>query len=556
MPAPTDNNSRTRTEWLAAALVAVAVLWLHFHFWQNAGALWRDEVNTVNLAQNPSFAALTHDSFPVLMPLSVKIWSALGRSDSWLRLLGMIFGLLIPLAFWLVARAARKPPLFSLVLFGLNSLMICYGDSLRAYGLGSALIVLALAVLWSFLKKPDWTRAGILAFVATLSVQALFQNAILFFAISLGAFAVCARQRNFPAALKIVCAGTIAALSLLPYYHHFVELPQSAVELRRGFSLFVTNFNFEIATGFPFGFYTTVWKILAVLVVGLGLLSLWRKKTGGLDNHANLQLFAGVTLAAVVVLFLAFLRFAAAGARPWYFIPPLALAGVCFDLGIPLTRLPRLVRVAVLALLLGTALVAGTFAWTDLRGHFTNADQMALRVGAKSSPEDFIIVTPWFCGITFDRYFKSATPWQTLPPLADHATHRYDLVLKQMQDTNCLEPVLEKISATLRAGHRVWVVGLMDMPASDAKAPPVLPPPPLKNYGWSDTPYVSSWAAHTAYFLARQSTNFSALPDDGDGAALFQENLHLFLAEGWRASGPANSASPTNPLQNPHEQGH
>jgi hypothetical protein len=82
MTAPRENNCRAKAEWLAAALITAAILWLHFHFWQNAGALWRDEVNTVNLAQNPSFAALTHDSFPVLMPLSVKIWSLSGCSDS------------------------------------------------------------------------------------------------------------------------------------------------------------------------------------------------------------------------------------------------------------------------------------------------------------------------------------------------------------------------------------------------------------------------------------------------------------------------------------------
>src|SRR5882672_5415700 len=216
MTTPPEKNSSAKAEWLATALISIAIVWLHFHFWQNVGGLWRDEVNTVNLAHNPSFAVLSHDSFPVLLPLSVKIWSAFGRSDLWLRFLGMIFGLLIPAAFWAVARATKKPPLFSLVLFGLNSLMICYGDSLRAYGLGSALIVFALVAMWSFLNKPTWSRAGILALTATLSVQALFQNSLLFFGICLGSFAVCARRKDFPAAQKIFCAGLAAAISLLP----------------------------------------------------------------------------------------------------------------------------------------------------------------------------------------------------------------------------------------------------------------------------------------------------------------------------------------------------
>jgi len=131
MPAPPPKSSLARTEWLAAALISVPILWLHVHFWLNAGGLWRDEVNLINLAGSPSLAAMTHDSFPILMPLLVKLWAAFGGTDAWLRLLGLAAGLAIPAAFWAVARVTRQPPLCSLVLFGLNSLLICYGDSLR-----------------------------------------------------------------------------------------------------------------------------------------------------------------------------------------------------------------------------------------------------------------------------------------------------------------------------------------------------------------------------------------------------------------------------------------
>jgi hypothetical protein len=535
MPAPLPNKIAGKSEWLAAAVITLAIVGLHFYFWRHVGGLWRDEVNTVNLSQSGSLAAMTHDSFPILMPLLVKIWSALGTADLSLRLLGMLFGLAIPAAFWAVARATRQPPLFSLVLFGLNALLICYGDSLRGYGLGTALIVLALAAMWSFLKNPTWPRAGWLALAATLSVQALYQNAVLLFAIGLGAFAVCARQKNYSAALKISCAGLVAALSLLPYSATLASLPHDAIELRRGFSPLITSLNFEMATGFPFEGFAAVWKMLAVIVVGLTLLSLRRANAKEKSAETNLALFASVTLVAVIVLFLGFLWFAAVVARPWYFLPPLALAAVCFDLGIPFAALPRLVRVAGFAFLVGTALVALPAARQDLRGHFTNADQLAARVATAAAPQDFVVVTPWFCGISFNRYFRTTIPWTTLPPMADHATHRYDMVLAQMQDTNSLAPVLEKISATLRAGHRVWVVEeQMSLPPAGALAPPILPPPPLPDYGWSDTPYTASWSARTAYFLSRHAVRFGESPGAESGAVFFQEPLHLLVAEGWR----------------------
>jgi hypothetical protein len=239
----------------------------------------------------------------------------------------------------------------------------------------------------------------------------------------------------------------------------------------------------------------------------------------------------------VAVLFVGFSWFAAVAARPWYFLPPLALAAVCFDFGISLPELPRLVRAAVFGFLLGTALVAVPAAYSDLRGHLTNVDRLAARVGAGASPQDFVVVTPWFCGISFHRYFPADIPWTTLPPLADHSAHRYDLVRAQMQDTNSLAPVLEKISATLRAGHRVWVVEeQMNIPPANAPAPPVLPPPPLPDYGWSDTPYTASWASRTGFFLAQHAVRFGDLPGANDGAVCFHEHLYLLVAEGWKNS--------------------
>lgn len=537
MPTLPENKTSSRLEWLAAGFVSVAIVWLHFHFWRNAGGLWRDEVNLVNLASSPSLAAMTHDSFPVLMPLLVKIWTSLGVSDAWLRLLGLCAGLAIPAAYWAVARATRRPPLFSLVLFALNSLLICYGDSLRGYGIGSALIVFALAAMWSFLKNPTWRRGGIVALAATLSVQALYQNALLFFAICLGGFAVCARQKNFSAAQKIFCAGVVAAMSLLPYYASLATLPQAAVELRRGFSPFITSLNFEMATGFPFAGFTSVWKILAVLTIAFALFSLRRPPPPETSEQGLLPLFAGVTLAAVAALFIGFLWFAAVAVRPWYFLPPLALTAACFDFGISLSLLPRLVRTAAFGILIGTVLISLTYDQSDLRGHFTNVDRLAARVTAEAAPQDFVVVTPWFCGISFARYFHGPTAWETLPPLTDHRTHRYDLMLAQMQNTNALTPVLEKISATLRTGHRVWIVGLMDMPAPNAGEPQVLPPPPLPDSGWSDTAYTGSWAARTAFFLSRYGESFQPVSTD-DQQLYFQENLHLLMAQGWKTNAP------------------
>ena len=534
MAAAPENSTATRAEWLLALLITFVVVGLHLHFWQQAGGLWRDEVNLVNLAASPTLADMMRDSFPILMPLLVKGWSQFGTSDMWLRTLGMFFGLTIPSAFWLVAKMTRRPPLFSLVFFGLNALLICYGDSLRAYGFGSALIVAALAALLFLLRQPSWPRAALLALVATLCVQVLYQNSVLFLAICVGGFAVCWRRNDLATALKIFTAGSVAAISLLPYYQTFQALPQTAIGLRRGFSPFITSLNFDMATGFPFEQMPTVWKFLALVVVVLALFTLRRISEDKTSIFAEHTWFSGVTILAVIVGFIAFLWFAAVTARPWYFLPPLALLAVCFDCGLVFPRLPRLLRTASFGLLAGLTLIAVPNAHSDLRARFTNIDQLATRAAADAQPQDLIVVTPWFCGITFNRYFHGATSWSTLPPLPDHTIHRYDLVLDAMKDTNFLAPVLEKISTTLKSGHRVWVVGMLQMPADSHAIPQILPPPPLPVYGWSDTPYMGSWAARVTYLLQHHSIRFGSITEESAGQLYLQENLQLFMAEGWR----------------------
>jgi hypothetical protein len=214
-------------------------------------------------------------------------------------------------------------------------------------------------------------------------------------------------------------------------------------------------------------------------------------------------------------------------------MPPLALAAACFDFGIPLARFPRLVRVSAFGLLIGTALAALPMTVSDLRGQLTNTDRLAARIAAEASPQDFIIITPWYGGITFSRYYHGPASWDTLPPLADHTLHRYDLVLDNMKDTNSLAPVLDKITATLRSGHRVWIVGQLEWPPDVSQVPPVLPAAPLPGYGWSDLPYMGSWAWRTSYLIAKHSDHFTPVQMPDDGLPKFQENFHLYLAEGW-----------------------
>src|SRR5579863_1914862 len=93
-PNPTPARwQRDANVWLAVAGTA-AIVALHFYFLARVGGLWRDEVNSVNLAQG-SLHDIFRDSFPILFPMLLRGWSmiGLGGSDMALRLLGVFMGL-------------------------------------------------------------------------------------------------------------------------------------------------------------------------------------------------------------------------------------------------------------------------------------------------------------------------------------------------------------------------------------------------------------------------------------------------------------------------------
>lgn len=538
-------NILRQPEWLAAIVISVSAFWLHCFFFANVGGVWRDEVNSINVASHHSLNDMAKDSFPVLMPLVTHAWLALGlgKSDVALRTLGLLIGLGITVALWIAAwKIRRAPPLLGLTLFALNSTLIVFGDSLRAYGLGSLLMVLTTASACVFLKKPSLIRAAWLAVFAVLSVQTLYHNAILVGAVCAGTITVCARRKNWRAAVQTFLAGAIAACSLLPYVPMLVAGRESSSVLRTGVKLprFVAQFTDSL--GFPLGQYIYVWAALALFMAAGAAIVAWRKAETSVATEKSLtddlRLFAGVTVVSALAGFCIFLWCAALPSQSWYLLPVMAVAVTCFDAAWPVMR--RQWRMAFFGFVVATTVVAISTSRRDLNYRFTNIDIHARQLMAVVSPQDYVVVLPWFCGITFGHYFQAATPWNTLPPLADHATHRYDLVKLQLQNTNAIQPVLEQIAVTLQSGHRVWILaamGWMDVPEAGTLAPPSLPPAPLKNSGWSETPYAMVWSSQTGHFLGDHSLVFGRTKNPTAGMRI-AEDTELFMASGWKTNSP------------------
>src|SRR2546428_4448034 len=102
------------SNWIIAALVTLFATYLHVLFLLSAGGLWRDEAAFVHLSLLPSLSGvwqtLGYDHCPVLMPLAVRAWSAvgLGNTDLGLRVLGLLVGLLLLATFWFASWTMRN----------------------------------------------------------------------------------------------------------------------------------------------------------------------------------------------------------------------------------------------------------------------------------------------------------------------------------------------------------------------------------------------------------------------------------------------------------------
>jgi len=492
------------SNWIAAALVTLFATYLHALFLLSAGGLWRDEAAFVHLSLLPSLSGvwqtLGYDHCPILMPLAVRAWSAagLGNTDLGLRALGLVIGLFLLLAFWFASWMMRNgAPLLAVTLAGLNVTMVRGGDSLRAYGLGSALGVLTLALIWRLTCRPSLAAFFCAVAVAVLSVQALYQNAFFVFAACCGGFVLCAVERRWRDTLPIFAVGAAAAVSLLPYIPLIVRAQDWYIICKVGFRFSHGWEQLAVATGSPLTVFTWVWVALWIGALAAAICVLFWRRDRLPDRVRGLILFAGTSLVLGTAGFALFLKLANFLTQPWYYVPLMAFSAVCLDA--MFFAAWRWARPAAMILAVVTIATAFVFELPAVICRQTNVDFIATQLSTEVTANDYVIVHPWQRGVTFNRYYKATASWTTLPPLEDHTVHRYDLLKTKMQTKDPIAPVIDRITSTLQSGNRVWLVG--NIPFTQEPLPEILPAP-NNPWGWFDVPYSFYWGVQVTQFLS------------------------------------------------------
>jgi hypothetical protein len=526
-----------RVEFASAILITCAAVWLHVSRAMQAGALWRDEVSIVNLAQLPTLAGvagnLHHEAFPILFPIVLRgVAFVAGGGDATWRVFGLLVGLSLLAVVWCVGRTFDRVPLLSLALLGVNASTIVWVDWVRGHGLGTVLILVTLLLVWRFATAPSMWLGVATALAAVCAVQTLYYNAVLLFAIGVAGAATAVRAGAWQRALGILLIGALSAASLTPYL---------AISRRAAGSSFIyTVAEFPLAlfwsklrealsgtaSGFEWG-----WIVLACLAVGVGVWTQLRGPDRSARGKRDAALYFLVILIVSVPAYFAFLKMLKYQTQPWYYVPLTAVVAVAIDvlLSSSAARAVTISRVAV-----ACALVVWSFptASKAIQTRQSNVAAAAAKVRELASADDVVVVMPWYLGVPFERYYKASAPWLTVPPISDRKLQRYDLLKEQMAEADPLPPVFDAMARALRAGNRVWLVGQLMFPESDA-APPILAPAPQTAAGWSEGAYQTSWNLRTTHFLQSRVLRAEDVPIASERVNP-HEAVRVVVVQGWR----------------------
>jgi hypothetical protein len=524
----------------AAIFLTILIGFWHLFYMFHAGGLWRDEAQTLAIAGMSTIADiwnhLGYGSFPMLWFLILRAYeSILPAGDLVFRLLGCVIGLSLVAVLWLNARLLKfNFPLVSLALLGFSPMVVKWGDSMRAYGFGSVLIVLTFMMIWQVVNSPTKRNVALAAIVAICSVQALYHNTVLLLAIGMAGVAVALLNRQWKRAAIVIGIGIVAAVSLLPYAPPMQRRSEfSIIFLRSEFNSSWFWSRISDAVNYAGTGLNWVWLGLVLGAVFFGMLA-WLRTDGHEETERrNSALYCLVVLLVSVPSCFVLFKIMRYPSQTWNYLPLLAVAAVAVDgLWSRLDRRWPLVEGRVV-IALGVAAWSFLPMWDAVHTRQTNVDLVAARLHELVDPGDMILVSRWYYGISFNRYYSGVAPWKSLPPISDYRVHRYDLVKEQMASTDPIRPVIDSLTKTLKSGNRVYVVGNLIF-SSKEEVPRVYEPAPHDVIGWDQNGYLNSWKIQTGAYLKAhvQSGERVTLPDYSPVNP--SEDHSLWVLHGWQ----------------------
>ena len=385
----------------AGVLLTLGIVALHSVYHGSAGPLWRDAVNSVNVASLPTaaevYAHLRYDSFPPAWIGLVYAWQGAGLagSDAGYRRLGLAVGLAtLAVVWWTGWRLGIGPPLIMLLLFGLSPSVIIYGDTVRGYGLAALAILWSAGATWAFIQRPTWGAYAVAQIAAIVAAQTHFGNGIPLLGIGVGAAAVCWRRRNWRLLLAALGIGAVAATVLFivnyPILRYMMQAGQQEQHAAITLGWILRVFAAGLAPGLPS--LALSWALCAALAAsGLAAALLMRRDDADADRAVFAILLLAITLGGT---FPAYVR-TGVPTNYWHYLSLFALSALACEVGI--AALVRRFRHGAWARVAGVsvaALLTLPAAADTVRLRMTSLDLAARAIEEAARPGDLAASSP------------------------------------------------------------------------------------------------------------------------------------------------------------------
>ena len=537
-------------------LIASVSLWLvflHIYRVSHAGGFWRDEISSIQVALSQNWKSLYNtqadDSFPLLNVTCIRIWNnifnsserTISQADFIIRLYGMIAGLFLA---WcvLTSRISKNSSFrqFSWTLFAISPVVIIWGDSLRAYALGTALIVLFLGNIFEIsinkiLKKKYVIKSIILGILA---VWALYGNAFLILAICMGGAAYPLLNCEWKKVVVIISIGLLAGMSMLlniPTINklieikdiaaHYISLKTIIYTLIKSISAGGVRFLYLWALGFSILFYITIYIIF------------WETLSKENEFIKRKAFFIFITSVSSAVLFIVYIKCVDQYPQDWYYIPLCALQVCLIDAAVTLYKPnPKLLK-AGLTITILIILSSAPNTLDKLSIKMTNVDSVASELELVCRKNDLILISDQYNASTFLHYYKGFSDVQIYPPCSRYemaSSSRIPILSAIKDGDNAIAPLLNKIKNTLQSGGTVWYVG--DPSVFPLNSVPSIPPNVIFQGVWKPGPFLYCWGAQTVNYLAINAAEIFRFKEfDVDKTSALEATKNVWGFRGWKA---------------------
>ena len=528
-----------RVEGMVAILLSLTVISLIAVRVNRAGALWRDECAVVQLARMPHVSDIArnfqHEAFPIPFPILIRGYTNLfGDSDILLRAFGGAVGLALVCALWLSARCAGDGlPIVSLPFLGLSSTFLIWGLTIRGYGLGSVLIVLAFGPFVLLLRKFSAATVAAAASASIAAVQCLVHNLVLVFALTISATIICLLRGDARKMAVFLAILALCVISFLPYVNAYSTGSPWSIIAEAPLSFRSLSNHFIVATGDPSPAFASCWGTAFLVLVSVTTFRVYHLHRRSSYPERDILLYLMLVPVIALVGYYLFLRLLNYWARPWYFLALLSILAASLD-GLTASLLGfKWMRLCRLLFAFAALTILPFFIWPKITERQSNIDIVAQKVTELAQPVDLIVVAPWQYGISFNRYYKGTTPWITLPKIADRHVHRYDLFREKMVSSHPIDDVLGEIERALAAGGRVWFVGGL-IQLQENGMPRSLSPAPDPISGWDNRAYNRSWLEQLSAFVRTHGERGQTVSLPSASPVNELENVPLMVVEGWQ----------------------